>query len=189
MSATMVKSVPLPTLYNHHQATRKGIRNIRIHSDRYLPASAPTFHPPMRDTSQHDIAARAERNLEIAKYRKSSSAHVPHRTEFGFYMSGNSASLYRKGELSREEIQRLQQSSLAPNSALYYGRGVRGSRPQSKAVQDFERKVQEITKGSEEIFEEGDKNIVRESRPITPTPTPAPPTAPEDSTFITESNS
>ena len=188
MCATTVKSVPLPTLYNHHQATRKGIRNIRIHSDRYLPASAPNFHPPLRDTSLHDIAVRAERNLEMAKTRKASSAHVPHRTEFGFYMSGNSASLYRKGELSREEIQRLQQSSLAPNSALYYGRGVRSSRPQSKAVQDFERKVKAMAEGSEEVCEEGDKNIVRESRPITPAPTPAPPTA-EDSTFITESNS
>ena len=105
-----------------------------------------------------------------------------------------------------EELQQLQhsfqQNSLAPNSVLYYGRGVRSSRPHSKAVQDFEKKIKAMTgdedTGGEEKKDEdkvcgsgdgdGSTDIVRDSRPLTPTPSPALPTDTRsaDAVFITE---
>lgn len=109
--------------------------------------------------------------MEIARMRKAASAHVPHRTDFSFYMSGRSAQLFRKGELSREEVEQLKQSSLSPNSALYYGHGVRSSRPHSKAVQDFEKKLQAMTDSEAEGGGDGVMDDeMKQSQPVTPTP-------------------
>ena len=84
---------------------------------------------------------------------------------------------------------------------------MRSSRPHSKAVQDLERKIKAMTgdegTGGEEKGEEkdedkvggsidsdhGNTDIVRDSRPLTPTPSPAPPTntrSADDAVFITE---
>ena len=209
MSSTALKTVPLPTLYNLYQATRKGLRNVVIHSDRYIPATSPAdlYQASHNGFTASPLKGERIRTVELAKMRKASSAHVPHRTEFGFYMSGRSAPLLRRGEVTSEELQQLQhsfqQNSLAPNSALYYGRGVRSSRPHSKAVQDFERKIKAMTgdedTGGEEKKDEdkvpgvsgdgdGSTDIVRDSRPLTPTPSPAPPTDTRsaDAVFITE---
>ena len=209
MSSTALKTIPLPTLYNHYQATRKGLRNVVIHSDRYIPATSPAdlYQASHNDFTASPLKGERIQTIELARMRKASSAHVPHRTEFGFYMSGRSAPLLRRGEVTSEELQQLQhsfqQNSLAPNSALYYGRGVRSSRPHSKAVQDFERKIKAMT-GDEGTGGEGKKDedkvegsadsdhgntdIVKDSRPLTPTPSPAPPTDTRlaDTVFITE---
>ena len=211
MSSTALKTVPLPTLYNHYQATRKGLRNVVIHSDRYIPATSPAdlYQASHNGFTASPLKGERIRTVELARMRKASSARVPHRTEFGFYMSGRSAPLLRRGEVTSEELQQLQhsfqQNSLAPNSALYYGRGVRSSRPHSKAVQDFERKIKAMTgdegTGGEEKAEDlkvggssvsdGNTDIVRDSRPLTPTPSPAPPTDTRsaDAVFITEPQS
>ena len=65
---------------------------------------------------------------------------------------------------------------------------MRSSRPHSKAVQDFERKIKAMTcdegtkgeKNEEKLGGSGDSDgntdIVRDSRPLTPTPSPALPT-------------
>lgn len=204
----MFTSIHLPTLYNHHQVTQKGIRNVRIHSDRYSPATvardpfADAGEP--RDRPQQQL--RGERVVEVARMRKAASAHVPHRAEFGFYMSGRSAQLFRKGELSAEELQQLKLSSLSPNSALYYGKGVKSGRPHSKAVQEFEKKLQltsESSGGEMEgrheggVMEQDAHTGERDARQETPPPSPVPlsPTlsgaadTPTNSVFITESKS
>lgn len=171
-SATMVTSIAHPTLHNKFQVTQNGVRKVRVHSDRYTPVTgSELLYNWRRPSESNEIQQlRGERELEIVRARRTSTAHVGHRMDFNFYMSGHSAPLARKGELSPEDRQRLLQNSLSQNQALYYGRGVGNTttRPASRAVRQFQKKLQLVEDEEQEHRPELHTPVPSLNQPVNP---------------------
>lgn len=176
-STTKVKSVPLPTLYHRHQATQRGIRNVRLHSNRYTPGHVRTIsdsllHLPKLDNHQRNHLTDRETDLKKCRSLQHASGVVPHRIERMFYMSGNTVQLFENQGIPQEELRALQHQKLSQNPDLYYGKGIRSMRAQSKIVQRFEARLKEATEESRSYGLE-DVNIdtgrfSRASRALTP---------------------
>ncbi len=113
---------------------------------------------------------------------------VPHRVEKAFYMSGHTAQVFDKHEISPEELHELQSLTLSQNPELFYGRGIRsrGGGIRSTAVERFEWRLRQASERKRRCSWEGMPSIdtgrySRASRGITPAPT-----IPEERTFVTQ---
>ena len=200
-STTKVKCVPLPTIYNKNQQTLRGVRNIRLLSDRYLPnrrnrtVSDSLLHLPKIHKRQQDHLLERESGLKRSKSLKKFGEIIPHRVEGSFYMSGHGAQMFDRQDFTAEELKLLESMSLAQNSDLYYGKGLGGGRKlASSAVKQFEVKIKKATERvqNERLLDEVIVDAGRYSRAsqaVTPGPT-----IPEEETsegnsnvFVTES--
>lgn len=141
-SATRFKCIALPSL--SQQLTHRGWRNIRIHSQRYIPSmnkqrtlsDSAVKTLKLQQHQQLNLLNR-ERDMEMAE-RRCASTHNPHRLTFSFYMGGSSARMFRKGFfLSENKVGQASDfdSPLTPRSNLYYGQGIRGQRPLSNILE------------------------------------------------------
>ena len=174
--------------------------------NRYLPI---TGRPRTRSDSllavpqaEHRLKEHLlERNTDLKKSRslKRASEVIPHRIERAFYMSGHSAQLFDKQEVPAEELQALQEATLAQNADLFYGKGFKSAGTvRSKQVQKYETKLKELAEmnrsfGWEELSLDAGRysRASRASRVVTPAP-PIPEERTEDEvgeTFVTESGS
>ena len=112
------------------------------------------------------------KDLQRTQSLKTESKVVPHRVEKAFYMSGHMAQLFDREEIPQEEVRTLETVTLSQNPSLYYGKGIKSCRIQSKAVQRFESKLKEVSQicqpyGLEAVnFDAG--RYSRASRGITP---------------------
>lgn len=178
-STSRIKRVPLPTLYNQHQATRRGVRNVSLHSHRYTPSSRHTrtvsdslLVLPQLVSRQKGHLVEHRKDLQRTQSLKTESKVVPHRVEKAFYMTGHTAQLFDREEIPQEEVRTLETVTLSQNPSLYYGKGIKSCRIQSKAVQRFENKLKEVSQisqcyGLEAVnFDAG--RYSRASRGITP---------------------
>ena len=114
-------------------------------------------------------------------------------------MSGQSAQLFDKEQITPEELRVLQELSLAQNPALYYGRGIRSYGGVTlKAVEKFKESVRRAEESSDSyVLAEASIDAGRYSRAsaITPAPTIAEEreergreeTERDDRTFVTQS--
>jgi hypothetical protein len=164
-----MKCIPLPSIYDHNQVTKRGIRNVTVHTERYTPSfhagdrtrtisdSLLTLTNPRGRQKDHLI----DREMNVYRSRslkKARDQDIPHRLERAFYMNGHSAQFFNRQDLPPDELQALQAMSLTQNKELYYGRGVRSTRQQqlqlgrapNKAVQRFESQLREARREEEE---------------------------------------
>ena len=87
-------------------------------------------------------------------------------------MSGHMAQLFDREEIPQKEVRTLKTVTLSQNPSLYYGKGIKSCRIQSKAVQRFENKLKEVCQISQSYgleavnFDVG--HYSRTSRGITP---------------------
>ena len=181
-ATTRVKCVPLPAIYNSLQVTHRGVRNVRLHLKRYLPI---TGRPRTRSDSllavpqvEHRLKEHLlERDTDLRKSRslKQASEVIPHRIERAFYMSGHSAQLFDKQNVPPEELQAMQEETLAENTDLFYGKGFTSARGvRSRQVQKYETKLKELAEmnrsfGWEELSLDAGR-YSRASRAVTPAP-------------------
>lgn len=178
-STSRIKRVPLPTLYNQYQATRSGVRNVSLHSHRYTPSTRHTrtvsdslLVLPHLVSRQKGHLAEHRKSLQRTQSLKTESQVVPHRVEKAFYMSGHMAHLFDREEIPQEEVRTLETVTLSQNPSLYYGKGIKSCRIQSKTVQRFENKLKEVSQISQHYdleavnFDAG--RYSRASRGITP---------------------
>ena len=157
--------VPLPTIYNRHQYTYKGVRNVCLHTNRYTPSAwncARTFSDSLLNvrklpTRQKKHLDHCEVGVKKSKSLKKASEVVPHRTERAFYMNGESTSLFDRQEIPPEEIRVLRTLALAQNKELYYGKGIssRAAKRANKAVQLYETRLRLASEPSKEYGLEG----------------------------------
>jgi hypothetical protein len=163
-----MKCIPLPSIYDHNQVTKRGIRNVTLHTERYTPS----FHAGDKTRTisnslltltnprgrQKDHLIDREMNIYRSRSLKKAREDIPHRLERAFYMNGHSAQFFNRQYLPPDELQALQAMSLTQNKELYYGRGVRSTRQQqlqlgrapNKAVQRFESQLREARREEEE---------------------------------------
>ena len=136
LSTTRVKSVPLPVIYIKHQHTpvNKGIRNVSLHSDRFIPLPKRTrirsdsllnLHQKNKPNKLHEHLIAREHSLERSRLLKLQSEIIPHRVNPGYYMSGKKMTLKDRYAVPEEELLRLKKLNLSANAELYYGKGVR----------------------------------------------------------------
>jgi len=136
LSTTRVKSVPLPVIYIKHQHTpvNKGIRNVSLHSDRFIPLPKRTrirsdsllnLHQKNKPNELHEHLTMGEHSLEHSRLSKLQSEIIPHRVNHGYYMSGKKMTLKDRYAVPEEELLRLKKLNLSANAELYYGKGVR----------------------------------------------------------------
>ena len=156
-STSKMKCIPLPSIYDNNQVTKRGIRNVTLHTERYTPSFRAgnrtravsdsllnlTDHPRGR---QKDHLMDREMNVHRSRSLKKAREEIPHRLERAFYMNGHSAQFFNRQDLSEDELQTLQALSLTQNKELYYGRGMRATRlllerGPNKAVQRFESQL------------------------------------------------
>ena len=64
-------------------------------------------------------------------------------------MSGHMAHLFDREEIPQEEVRTLETVTLSQNPSLYYGKGIKSCRIQSKTVQRFENKLKEVSQISQ----------------------------------------
>lgn len=195
-STTKIKMLPLPTIYDNRQVTQRGVRNVRLHSQRYTPSTGHSqtvsdslLNLPWLSTRQKEHLLSREADLVGSRSLQKASKVVPHREEKAFYMSGHTAQVFDKHEISPEELRELQSLSLSQNPQLFYGRGIRtrGGSVRSTAIDKFELKLRQASQrrrrdsweGMPINFDTG--RYSRASRGITPAPT-----IPEERTFITQ---
>ena len=156
--------------------TKRGIRNVTLHTERYTPS----FHTGNRTRTTSDSLLNltdprgrqkdhlTDREMKVYRSRslKKAREEIPHRLERAFYMNGHSAQFFNRHDLSPDELQALQAMSLTQNKELYYGRGMRSTRlPQlgrgvNKAVQRFESQLREARREEEERRGEFDNSSV-----------------------------
>lgn len=208
-----MKCVPLPSIYNHNQVTRRGIRNVTLHTDRYTPSLRPgnrtrTISDSLLHLSesrrQKDHLIDREMNVHRSRSLKRARDVIPHRIDRAFYMNGHSAQVFNRQEFSPEELSMLQSASLSQNKDLYYGKGMRSTRKAGRAaslaVQRFESRLREAKEERTRAYEDFSIDVARMhrvSRAVTPAVT-----IPEEDvnekgreggaskeTFITESQS
>lgn len=175
-STSKMKCIPLPSIYDHNQVTKRGIRNITLHTERYTPS----FHAGNRTRTisdsllnltdprgrQKDHLIDREMNVYRSRSLKRTREEIPHRLERAFYMNGHSAQFFNRQDLSPDELQVLQAMSLTQDKELYYGRGMRSTRQlqlgrgPNKAVQRFESQLREARRGEEERRREFDDSSI-----------------------------
>lgn len=215
-STSKMKCIPLPSIYDHNQVTKRGIRNITLHSERYTPSfrsgnrtrtiSDSLLHLS-EPTRQKNHLLDRESDVHRSRSLKKAREVIPHRLERAFYMNGHSAQFFNRQDLTAEELSTLQAISLSHNRDLFYGRGMRssrmGNRGPRKAVEKFQNQLREATE--EEPVEYDDfsidmERVHRVSRAVTPAVTIPEENATEveeeerercksGETFITESQS
>ena len=171
-STSKMKCVPLPSIYDHNQVTKRGIRNITLHSDRYTPSfrtgnrtrtvsdSLLNLSDP-RDRQKNHLMDR-EMNVHRSRSLKKAREEIPHRLERAFYMNGHSAPFFNRQDFSPDELQTLEALSLTQNKDLYYGKGLRSAgrgRAPSKVVQRFESQLREAREENRREFEDISVNI------------------------------
>lgn len=150
-SGSILKYVPLKPLHHPLTGKNRGTRKVTLYTRRYDPSS---LIPKSLD-SLVDLAKEAQRqgnhfrenekNAEDVARRQFSSKLIPHRTEYGFFMGGNSASLHRKSLVLRDNLSRLQYQDLpSENPGLYFGKvhGLQDHKPNSRAFQRFKDSFQ-----------------------------------------------
>ncbi len=155
------------------QLTR-GIRNVRLHTQRYNPAQETTA-VIIRSDSLTNVKKEEQRQelhystgqnrLEQIKERKATNRLSPHRADCIFYMNGNSANINKRRMFSADELHRLQLDSISENRHLYYGRGVRiphMDRPSSKAIIKLQQYLKE--EGVNQVSELTNRNKIIPSR-------------------------
>ena len=184
-STSKMKCIPLPSIYDHNQMTRRGVRNITLHSDRYTPSfrsgnqtrttSDSLLHIP--DPSRQKCHLM-DRELDVHRSRslKKDSEVIPHRLERAFYMNGHSAQFFNRQDLTPEELSTLQAISLSQNKELFYGKGMRsarlgGGRGRNRAVQRFESQLIEAAEERKREYDDFSIDVGRMhqvSRAVTP---------------------
>lgn len=183
-STSKVKCIPLPSIYDQNQVTRRGVRNVTLHSERYTPSFSSgcrtrTVSDSLLNLSelrrrQKDHLVDREMNIYRSRSLKKAREEIPHRLERAFYMNGHSAQFFNRQDLSPEEVSKLQAISLSQNKELYYGKGIRSvvrGRGPSRAVQRFERQLREATVEKRNGYEDYSVDVgqfSRVSRAITP---------------------
>ena len=167
-STSKMKCVPLPSIYDHNQVTKRGIRNITLHTERYTPSfyagnRTRTISDSLLNLTdprgrQKDHLMDRETNVHRSRSLKKAREEIPHRLERAFYMNGHSAQFFNRQYLSPDELQALQAMSLTQNKDLYYGRGMRSARllgrGPSKAVQKFESQLREVREEKRREFDD-----------------------------------
>ena len=172
------KMVPLPSLHIPHltasAAARKGIKSVRLHSQRYNPTQNCTNRTTL-SYSDHSLAnmrklknqqaenfARRFVQVDQARERKTANRIIPHRADGIFYMNGHSANINRRSMFSTDEMDILQQTDgLSENTDLYYGRGVRISnehRPTSKAIAKLHNRLKQQAENDDEFIGDFDNS-------------------------------
>ena len=133
-STTKIKFVPLPTIFSAHQAIHRGVRSIRVHTDRYLPSSGmqhrgrstisdSLLHLPSLDNRPKTRLVAQEKALKRTREFTSRSGVLLHRVEQPFYMSGHRAPIVGK----EEEVQMMEEERrvhFSKNATFFYGRGL-----------------------------------------------------------------
>ena len=175
-STSKMKCIPLPSIYDHNQVTKRGIRNITLHTERYTPS----FHAGTRTRTisdsllnltdprgrQKDHLMDRELNIHRSRSLKKAREEIPHRLERAFYMNGHSAQFFNRQDLSPDELQALQAMSLTQNKDLYYGRGMRSARllgrGPNKAVQRFESQLRKVREEKRREYEDFSTETVTE---------------------------
>lgn len=136
LSTTKIKSVPLPVVYVKHQHTpmNKGIRNVSLHSDRFIPLPKRTrirsdsllnLHQKKKKNILYEHLLAREHCLEHSRLLKLQSEIFPHRINHSYYMSGKEMTLKDRYAVPEEELLRLKKLNLSANAELYYGKGMR----------------------------------------------------------------
>lgn len=182
-STTKVKCLPLPTVYNRHQFSSRGIRNVGLHSDRYLPISDQQRRRTVSDsllnlsklhTRQKEHLVHCETNVHESRTLQKQREVIPHRVEQAFYMSGLPAQLFNREDIPQSELEVLQKIALSQNTHLFYGRGIRscGGKP-SKTVQRYEKRLHDTVSAQNTGYGLEDTGIdtgrySRASRAVTP---------------------
>ena len=186
-ATTRHKMVPLRQQYLP-QLTR-GIRSVRLHTQRYNPAQQETSSMIIHSDSLTNVKKEEQRQeihystgqnqLEQVKERKVTNRFIPHRADRIFYMNGHSANLNKRRMFSADELHRLQLDSISENRHLYYGRGVRIphiNRPSSKAITKLQQYLKEEGVNQESELT-NNRNKIIPSRasvsfllPLSPTP-------------------
>ena len=196
-STTKVKSLPLPTIYNRHQFSSRGIRNVGLHADRYLPVSTAKRRWTVSD-SLLNLSRLHTRQKEHLLFRENGINHsrrlqrdretIPHRIEQSYYMNGHSAQLFSREEIPQDELDVFQKLALSQNKQLYYGKGIRSSGGKaSKTVKTFEHRLQEsITAQATRNYELEGIDAGRYSRGTSRAVTPGSPLMEEEEEALTE---
>ena len=191
-STSKMKCIPLPSIYDHHQVTRRGIRNITLHSERYTPSfrsggqsrtiSDSLLHLAVPRRQKEHLLDR-EMDVQRSRSLKKSREEIPHRLERAFYMNGHSAQFFNRQDLTPEELSALQAISLSQNRELYYGRGMRSARRGQggpvKAVQRFQTQLREAVEDRDREFDDFSIDIETVHR-VSRTATPATVAVPEE---------
>ena len=185
-ATTRLKMVPLPAMHNPRVTSRKGLRNVCIHSERYNPTNSPEQTMKRLSDSLSDLKKLQNRQkthlaevmdkLKQARHRKVSNRVIPHRADCMFYMNGHSANINRRSMFSQDEMHLLQLSSLSENIHLYYGKGVRipQRRPLTRTIAKFEEHLKQEAENIQ-FLEDFDIAFNCTSRAITPAMTILPP--------------
>ena len=169
-STTKIKFVPLPTI-SPHPAIHRGVRSIRVHTDRYLPSSEmqryrghstisdSLLHLPSLDNRPKTRLVAQEKALKRTREFKSCSGVLPHRVEQPFYMSGQRAPIVGK----EEEVHMMEEERrvhFSKNATLFYGRGLAHHPVSScggrEAVRRFEARLNTATLEQRRIHEHGE---------------------------------
>ena len=183
-----MKCIPLPSIYDHNQVTRRGIRNVTLHSQRYTPSlRSEERRRTISDSLLHLSEPRRQkehlldREMDVHRSRslKQSREMIPHRLERAFYMNGHSAQFFNRQDLTPEELSALEAISLSQNRDLYYGKGMRSARRAQrggpiKAVQKFESQLREAVEERNREFDDFSidvETVHRVSRTVTPAAT------------------
>lgn len=139
-STTKIKFVPLPAIFSPNPVRHRGVRSVRVHTDRYLPSSSgrqhhshstiseSLLHLPSLDNRPRTRLIGQETARQKTREFKSQSGVLPHRVEQPFYMSGHRARIVGKEEkeevsasVAMEEGRRVR---FAKDHTLFYGRGL-----------------------------------------------------------------
>ncbi len=173
----------MPSIFNRHQLSSRGVRNVGLHTDRYLPTTRSKTRRTVSDslvnfsrigTKQSEHLIRCETGIMFSRKIQKDGEVTPHRVQQSYYMNGRTAQLFNREEIPQNELEVLQKMALSQNTRLYYGKGIQsfGGRT-SKIVKQFEDRLQETISannhGSYTTLEDIDANrYSRASRAVTP---------------------
>ena len=118
-------------IYGRQQHTlNKGIKNASLDSYQLisvprLRSGSPINPHRKKATKLHEHVIAGEHNSGQSQLLKLQSEIIPHRFNHGYYMSGKAMTLKDRYAVPEKELQKLRKLSLADNTALYYGKGMR----------------------------------------------------------------
>ena len=111
----------------------KGIKNVPLHTDRFIPVPKITrlrsdsllnLHRK-KANKLHEHFITGEHSLENSRLLKLQSEIIPHRLDHGYYMSGKEMTLKNRYAIPEEELDKLKKLNFSANTELYYGKGMR----------------------------------------------------------------
>ena len=184
-AGTVLRYIPLRALYNPSTANHRGTRKMIMYTKRYDPLSLNCHIEPLEslvDVRKHKLRQNYHFEMNskdvVMSKQRMAFRHNPHRTEYGFFMSGHSTSLHKREMLSRDNMERLMYQSLpSENVGLYLGNisTLKNHKPNSRAYKRLKESVRfdEVTHQhnnnlvtSPEIDSVGGSDSVLELRPL-----------------------